>query len=220
MKVIEHFKPVILVGDSPFDISVLKSLPKEWPIYAADGGGNILFKNKLKVQSIIGDLDSLDKSYIENKVPTIHINDQNTTDLQKCLNYIKASFLIGFGFLDRRIDHTLATCSAVCKKHFAKKIILVGKYDILIWSKESWGCSLPINTRVSIWPLGNQRFIESKGLKWPLDNLEMSPDGLIGTSNQTVKNKIFIKVDHGYRSKYVTLVPSKHLSQIIKIFKN
>ena len=115
MKKLNYSKPVILIGNSPFDISNLKSLPKDWPIFAADGGANALIENKIDFEAIIGDLDSYDNLNYQTEIPKIHLKNQNTTDLQKCLNHLNAPYMIGLGFLDRRIDHTLATCSAVCK---------------------------------------------------------------------------------------------------------
>ena len=58
-------------------------------------------------------------------------------------------------------------------KNHAKKIVLVGKLDVLVWVKGGWSWQLPKKTRVSIWPIEKQIFKMSKGLKWPLNGLTM-----------------------------------------------
>ena len=214
---VKYFTPVIIVGDSPFDVSALESLPKEWPIYAVDGGANILLKNNINFEAVIGDLDSVNNTIDKNNTKIIKFTDQESTDLQKCLKYIQTPYLVGFGFLDRRIDHTLATLNAVCGFHYAKKIILYGLHDIVIWSRTSWGCSLPLYSRISICPLGTQNFKFSRGLKWSLNKLEMQPAGLIGTSNETSEEEFFIEIEKKQKPKYVTIISNKNFKRILEI---
>ena len=217
MKTVEYFTPVIIVGDSRFDVSVLELLPKEWPIYAVDGGANVLSKNKIKFEGVIGDLDSVNNKVYQINTKIIKFEDQDTTDFQKCLKYIKTQYLVGFGFLDRRIDHTLATLNSLCGFHYASKIILYGLHDIVVWSDSSWGCSLPKYSRISIWPLSKQKFKLSKGLKWPLDNLEMQPGRLIGTSNEASKEEIFIEIEKNQKPKFVTIISNKNFLKVLEI---
>ena len=221
MKHFNHLETVILVGGSKVKLKTLKAISNKHSVYAADSGANILIDEQINFESVIGDMDSIDSKILKNKNhKAIFIEDQNSTDLQKCLNTIKAKMFIGFGFLDQRLDHTLASLTAICQHNVARAIILVGEIDTVIFVKGEWSCSIPSGTRLSIWPLSNQLFLESSGLKYSLNNLNMDPINLIGTSNETVKERFSIKPSNKYPARYVTIIPSKYFMNIYDEFIN
>jgi len=219
MKHFNHPETVILVGGSKIKLNTLKAISNQHSVYAADGGANILIDEEINFESVIGDMDSIDSKILKNKNhKAIFIEDQNSTDLQKCLNTIKAKMFIGFGFLDQRLDHTLASLTAICQHNVARAIILVGEIDTVIFVQGEWSCSIPSGTRLSVWPLSNQLFLESSGLKYSLNNLNMDPINLIGTSNETVKERFSIKPSNKYPARYVTIIPSKYFMNIYDEF--
>ncbi len=221
MKHFNHLETVILVGGSKVKLNALKAISSQHPVYAADSGANILIDEQINFESVIGDMDSINTEILKNKnYKAIFIEDQNSTDLQKCLNTIKAKMIIGFGFLDQRLDHTLASLTAICQHNVARSIILVGEIDTVIFVKGDWSCSIPSGTRLSVWPLSNQLFLESSGLKYSLNNLNMDPINLIGTSNETVKDRFSIKPSNKYPARYVTIIPSKYFMNIYDEFIN
>ena len=221
MKHFNNFETVILVGGSKVKLNTLKAISNKHSVYAADSGANILIDEQINFESVIGDMDSIDSKILKNKNhKAIFIEDQNSTDLQKCLNTIKAKMFIGFGFLDQRLDHTLASLTAICQHNVARAIILVGEIDTVIFVQGEWSCSIPSGTRLSVWPLSNQLFLESSGLKYSLNNLNMDPINLIGTSNETVKDKFSIKPSDRHPARYVTIIPSKYFMNIYDEFIN
>ena len=218
MKKFIHDSPIILVGGSNINTNQFKRIYKKHKIYAADGGANFLLSNGIDFEAVIGDMDSIDNQNmlsIKNE-KRILISDQNTTDLQKCLLKIKSNIFIGFGFIDLRLDHTLASLSAINKEHSAEIIILVGEIDTVVWIKGEWSCEIPIGTRLSIWPLGEQFFRGSTGLKYSLKDLTLHPLNLIGTSNETNENNFSISPSNKYASRYVTIIPSKNFLNLYK----
>ena len=219
MNILYQYDTVILVGGSIVSLNLLKLISKLHPIFAADSGANVLVNEKINFKAVIGDMDSINKEILKNpKIETILISDQNSTDLEKCFSLVKANIFIGFGFLDLRLDHSLASLTAICKNNSAKAIILVGELDTVVWVKGEWSCNIPIGTRVSIWPLSEQLFLNSTGLKYPLNNLKMHPLHLIGTSNETVNDSFSLKIDSDVPSKYVTIIPTKYFMNIYKEF--
>ena len=219
MNILYQYDTVILVGGSIVSLNLLKLISKLHPIFAADSGANVLVNEKINFKAVIGDMDSINKEILKNpKIETILISDQNSSDLEKCFSLVKANIFIGFGFLDLRLDHSLASLTAICKNNSAKAIILVGELDTVVWVKGEWSCNIPIGTRVSIWPLSEQLFLNSTGLKYPLNNLKMHPLNLIGTSNETVKDSFSLKIDSDVTSKYVTIIPTKYFMNIYKEF--
>ena len=193
MKNFNYNETVILVGGSKVSLKLLKPISHLHPIFAADSGANILVDEKIDFKAVIGDMDSIDKEILKNpNIENIPISDQNSTDLEKCFSQISAEVFFGFGFLDLRLDHSLASLTAICKNNSANAIILVGELDTVVWVKGEWSCNMPVGTRLSIWPLSNQIFLDSFGLKYSLKNLKMNPISLIGTSNETNKDSFSI----------------------------
>ena len=219
MKNFIYNETVILVGGSRVSLKLLKSISHLHPIFAADSGANILVSEKIDFKAVIGDMDSIDKKILKNPdIENITIDDQNSTDLEKCFSQVSAEVFIGFGFLDLRLDHSLASLTAICKNNSANAIILVGDIDTVIWVKGEWSCNMPIGTRVSIWPLADQFFLNSSGLKYSLKNLKMNPINLIGTSNETDKDNFSIIPNDDYPSKYVTIIPTEYFMNIYNKF--
>ena len=219
MKNFNYNETVILVGGSKVSLNLLKPISHLHPIFAADSGANILVSEKIDFRAVIGDMDSIDKDILKNPdIENIPIADQNSTDLEKCLSQVSAEIFIGFGFLDLRLDHTLASLTAICKNNSANVIILVGELDTVIWVKGEWSCDMPVGTRLSIWPLSNQIFLDSSGLKYSLKNLKMDPISLIGTSNETNKNCFSIIPNTDHPSKYVTIIPTRYFMNVYNKF--
>ena len=105
---------------------------------------------------------------------------------------------------------TLASLTAINRKHSARVIILVGEIDTVVWVKGKWSCEIPVGTRLSLWPLGEQFFHSSTGLKYSLKDLTLHPLNLIGTSNETIERKFSLHPSENYSSRYVTIIPSKY----------
>lgn len=189
-----HFTgPAILVGGGALNDKVLLQLAREgFPVLAADGGANHLSNLELTPHAIIGDMDSLSPepgNLAEAKI--VKIEEQETTDFEKCLYTVEAHSFFCFGFLDGRIDHTLATMH-VLTKYSDRTIVLIGTEDMLIPVNNSIDLTVGRGCRVSIYPMTRCEFGASKGLKYPLDKLVMEQGTLIGTSNEAVEDHVEI----------------------------
>ncbi|MBT3539193.1 thiamine diphosphokinase, partial [Candidatus Parcubacteria bacterium] len=159
-------KNVFLIGTGSVNIDqFLKIYKKDSPIVAADGGANHLKKLNIIPDKIIGDLDSLEnKEYWEEKTEVIEISDQDSTDLEKVLGNTDAPFYFAFGFAGDRFDHTLQILH-VLSKYRDKNIIFFAGADIIFRLPKQWRVELPIETRISLYPLHKTKIIASEGLK-------------------------------------------------------
>ena len=90
---------ITLLGGGSVDRVDLDCVLSFAPILAAaDGGANIAFDWDIKPDAVVGDLDSVDRIRAEVlDVPLVFMDDQNSTDLEKCLAFVlsakKASLL-------------------------------------------------------------------------------------------------------------------------------
>ena len=204
---------LLIVGGADFSEDLFYNLyEKEIPIIAADGGANFLADQSILPELIIGDLDSVEEQKIQNieTQKIIKISCQNNTDLEKVLLNTQSPLTLGIGFLGSRIDHELASLSALAK-YPQKKIILVGEKDIILLAPPNFSLSSFEGMRVSLYPLGSVR-VQSSGLKWSTEGLTMNPVNLIGTSNEAVGKIIHLVPD---KPKLLLIMPISSLNDAI-----
>ena len=101
-------RPVLLVGASPeLDPDMLAGIEPHWPLIAVDGGLDTAHAAGLSPSLVLGDMDSV--RHVPDDMPALQLDGQDDTDLEKALKLISAPLIIGFGFLDGRLDHALAS---------------------------------------------------------------------------------------------------------------
>ena len=88
---------------------------------------------------------------------------------------------------------------------------LIGEADICVVCPKHLKLHLPIGTRLALFPM-DETLAKSKGLKWDLDGILLSPKGRISTSNENVEEHIEISIDDGLA---LAIFPRKILPKII-----
>lgn len=178
---------IVLVGAGEVtDTCLIDAMKLGSTFVAADGGAGVLVSRDLSPDAVIGDFDSLSPE-IRNNVPRSvlhHVPEQDTTDFEKCMSRIRAPLLLGVGFLGRRVDHQLAVLN-VLVRYVHQPCILLGTDDVIFAAPVGQlHMSLPVGTRVSLFPLMTVRG-KSEGLEWPIAGLTFAPGAQIGTSNRS-----------------------------------
>ena len=208
--------PTVLFGASPIGPWVVKVAKKfeSWPVLAADGGINAAINAGLLPKMVIGDMDSVvDLDQLPVSVRQIRLSGQDDTDFEKCLRLIKAPLIVGVGFLDGRLDHSLAAFDAMARLDHDRPVLLAGSNDVVLRLRGNIELLLDRGSRVSVWPLGCQHFIRSEGLDWPLDNLTMQIGHRTGTSNRT--NAKTISIIAGKGDGYLVIVPLAAFDKVL-----
>ena len=178
-------EPVLLVGGAHGDNAQLLSLLEEVDtVVAADSGADWLRAVGRLPDALIGDLDSVsDETRAAVPPEAVHrIAEQDSTDFDKALRSISAPLIIGIGFLGGQVDHLLAAMT-VLARYPDRAIVLVGQHDVVAHLPPQIDLPLSAGTRVSLYPMRPVRGM-STGLHWPIDGLELSPGGRVGTSNK------------------------------------
>lgn len=152
-------------------------------LVAADGGADRALALGHPPDWVIGDLDSISDA-ARRLIPAErvhHLTEQDSTDFTKCLTRIAAPFVIAVGFAGLRLDHTLAALTAMTT--IARPpVILLASDDLVFMAPPRMTLPLMPGTRVSLYPMGPSRGV-STGLEWPIEGIEFSPGGRVGTSN-------------------------------------
>ena len=200
--------PILLFGAAPIAESLLSCLDRcqNWPVVAADGGLGTALSCGLRPQAVIGDMDSAnDLDQLPDDICQIKRSEQDDTDFEKSLDLISAPLIVGIGFLDGRFDHSLAALDALARLRHDRPVLLVGGDDVLLCLRGDFEITLPLASRLSVWPLGTQHFLCSQGLEWPLDNVTMVFGKRTGTSNRVNGRPVSIAVGAG--DGYVVIAP-------------
>ncbi|MEZ5778358.1 MAG: thiamine diphosphokinase [Paracoccaceae bacterium] len=153
-------------------------------LVAADGGANVAISAGFTPHRVIGDLDSANAE-TRATIPADRfwfVDEQETTDFEKCLTRIEAPMILGLGFTGARIDHLLAVF-AVLMRHPQKRCLILGREDVVFLAPRRIALDLAPGTRVSLYPMGPVTG-ESRGLRWPIGGIAFAPDGRLGTSNE------------------------------------
>ncbi len=197
MLIKRYNQPLTLVGGGEFSPYIFSKCLQVAPtLIAVDAGIKHLDVKKYLPEWIIGDLDTSIKLGVwEKKGAKIkNIEEQETTDFEKCLYSFEAPFFLANAFLGKRIDHSLASISIIVKMK-NKKVILFGKKDILFHIENSIELDLKKGTRLSLFPIKKVSGVKSKGLKYDIKNIKFSPGNRIGTSNEVSETKVLIELD-------------------------
>jgi len=182
--IVDSEETITLIGGAKLGKEVLDRAFALGPrIVAADGGADTALAHDITPEAVIGDFDSVSET-AKASLPgdALHpIDDQDSTDFDKCLRNINAPLVIGVGFSGDRLDHQLA-CYNTLVRHPARRCILLGTEELVFLAPPSLRIPLDPGTPMSLFPMGAVEGV-SDGLRWPIAGLNFAPDGRIGTSN-------------------------------------
>lgn len=184
-RIVQSVNGVTLLGGGEVSPAcVTESLTIAPFLAAADGGADRALALGHQPQAVIGDFDSLSPAALAAIPPErqFRIEEQETTDFEKCLGLIRAPFILGLGFTGPRLDHALAVWNALVRRPQVHCLIL-GQRDLAFAAPPRLALPLAPGTRLSLFPMAPVR-AEGSGLRWPVGGIGFAPDGRIGTSNE------------------------------------
>ena len=177
------------------------SLPYEWiemlhlPLIAADGAANKLIGHHMEPQIILGDLDSVNEHLLQGR-KYLKIADQDTTDFEKALSYAEKESLtpaIVTGIDGGYIDHILGNVNILAQ---TRSIFLTKSIVGMVLDGHCFFDKIPLRTKISIFGLP-RCVVQSKGLRWELNAMELSIGGKFSLGNRTQSSEIELKVLSG-----------------------
>jgi thiamine pyrophosphokinase len=208
---------VAIVGGSTINPAILKLLSARGAtLVGADGGGDLIAAVGLTPAAIIGDMDSLDdpESW-DGRSLVLRIEEQETTDLEKCLYSTAAAVTVILGATGGRFDHTLAALDAVAKYGRDRCIILVDETDLVLAVSGPFEFEVEEGARVSLHPMAPVRFRRSEGLRYALDGLTLAPGGRGGASNEALNGAFRIEPDRGETALWLLILALKYLPRLL-----
>ncbi|KTD40199.1 thiamin pyrophosphokinase [Legionella parisiensis] len=166
------------------------------PVFAADGAANSLLERGIHPRLITGDLDSVQPMILENH-PFLHSPDQNQSDYQKAMCYLKNNDLlpaiivgINGGYLDHILNNINIFMETNCLL-YAPPI-----RGFVLHEQSRMNFLLPTQTKISLIGIPKAT-LSSKGLQWELNNSPLSFPGKTSCFNRTQLPEIILEVHQG-----------------------
>ena len=201
-------KILMVLGGEPPDEGILKWRMEETDLSIAVDAGWFAFRHAdLSPDVFIGDMDSTGEvdtgKEIFSSVEVIVDKEQNNTDFQKALLYITSKYtpqeIIILGALGKRTDHLISNLFIV--SNIDPKIV------VIIDSRKEWlrrvTSLTPLNivgqegATLSLLPLSSCLGVSASGLKWKLENENLSRDSIFSQSNFCSSNSVNISLQSG-----------------------
>jgi thiamine pyrophosphokinase len=194
-------KTVILAnGSYPSHSVPLKHLADADLIVCCDGAAENLVAHGLNPGAIVGDLDSVSDRIKEIYSDVLYRDeDQETNDLTKAVRWCLSrgiSEILIIGATGLREDHTLANISLLAEYSRDLKVMMYTDTGIF----ESFDTTLTLETypgqQVSLFSITPDTRITSKGLRYPLNNLQLK-NWWQGTLNEAVSESFSLEFEEG-----------------------
>ncbi|UCH65288.1 MAG: thiamine diphosphokinase [Ignavibacterium sp.] len=198
-------KCIILANGKPPRKNIIKFFNQKGynTLICADGGADSALKLRLAPDVIIGDMDSISaeaKRKFNKSSKLITIKRQNDTDVEKCLKYaMKNNFteVLLTGVAGNRLDHTFCNLGIVLK--------FFSQIDISLIAEESYLKAYNGNVKlksikgetISLYGFDRKTKIQSKGLKYPLNDAALPFGEKESTSNLSKTSRVELKIRNG-----------------------
>jgi len=175
------------------------------PIIASDGAGSRLIDIGIYPNFVVGDMDSFHHKISDyGNIDFIKYSNQNYNDFEKSILFIKERKIFPVlvcGLFGREIDHVINNINCLMKYEQQCPMVF---YDEEIMEKPKWG--FPVSSSlsfagqrdeiISIMPHPTAT-LSTRGLKWDLDNKELSISGISSFRNQELGYNIDINIHKG-----------------------
>lgn len=173
---------IIANGDLPENEKWTHIIDADTTVIACDGAIHQCYDRGIKVDVLIGDLDSINKNKLleENcfEGSTIHITEQEDNDLMKAINYaIEQQFdkIVITGIFGGNQAHQFANLLAVGITTHSLTVIHGGGIIRNVNKYNPVRHSIEIGGRFSVFSINNTTGVTINGSKWNLSNVNLTP---------------------------------------------
>lgn len=201
---------LLLNGQSPSELPDLQQYVK---VYCTDGAYAFLEQNRIQPDYVIGDFDSVDKNNIPVEIETIKTINQDFTDFHKCLQIIhkqKYTAIDVYGATGKENDHFLGNLTTAHHFKESLEITFIDDYSTFFFTKKEVILNEVNKKIISLYPFPKATNVQSEGLYYPLNGMDLNITQQIGTRNHAIQNQVKITYDDG---DLIVFVSNDRLSQ-------
>jgi thiamine pyrophosphokinase len=172
---------------------------------AADGAANVLLKNDIVLNYIVGDLDSFNSNENILNSKLVIIPNQEQYDFEKCLEFAinrNLMNIIVFGMNGGQLDHTLNNWSIFVKYSVRANLFCYTHKQIGTIITRDISFNANIDDIISIIPIPIA-VLTTEGLMWDLNNTKLEFGKTEGARNKAISKEIKIELHSG---KYILFI--------------
>ncbi len=189
---------ILANGAFPGSEKLLTLLDNAGKIVCCDGAVNKLVDSGREPDIVIGDLDSV-RPELKEKYSDIlvRITDQDTNDLTKAVNWCVSNGLkdiVILGATGNREDHAIGNISLLASYSRVANVRMLTDYGEFVAVNRSAEFNSFKGQQVSVFSLCAKLKITSKGLRYPLDGMELSA-WWMGTLNESLGESFSVSFD-------------------------
>ncbi len=189
---------ILANGAFPGSEKLLTLFDNAGKIVCCDGAVNKLVDSGREPDIVIGDLDSV-RPELKEKYSDIlvHITDQDTNDLTKAVNWCVSNGLkdiVILGATGNREDHAIGNISLLASYSRVANVRMLTDYGEFVAVNRSAEFNSFKGQQVSVFSLCAKLKITSKGLRYPLDGMELSA-WWMGTLNESLGESFSVSFD-------------------------
>ena len=174
----EHRIVVLANGLFPSGRQGLELLKTAEQIICCDGAADKLVARGMSPHVIIGDLDSVSSEVRELYASVmIHSDDQESNDLTKAVHYcIEKGYpsVSILGATGLREDHTLGNISLMMEYFPRIEVQMISDYGLFFLAQSGEKVQSYNGEKISLFSIDNRVRVTSTGLKYPLNDLQLS----------------------------------------------
>jgi thiamine pyrophosphokinase len=198
---------IVIAGGDPVDPTLPARLPAPRFVIAADGGLAQAETLGLRVDVVVGDMDSVDpvalrRAEAAGAAVERHPVDKDATDLELALRYVDRTGLGGailIGGAGGRLDHLLGNALVLTAPEFAHLDLewWIGTTRVVVTRRRAV-LDGSIGDTVTLLAIGGPaRGVSTTGLRWRLDGDDLPYGSTRGVSNELVDPTATIALEDG-----------------------
>ncbi|MGI9527286.1 MAG: thiamine diphosphokinase [Weeksellaceae bacterium] len=188
----------LLVNGNP--PQTLPNLDTYGKIFCTDGAYAHLLGKRVRPDVVIGDFDSISEEDVSSKVKVIKTLDQDFTDFHKCLEIISNegfSRVDVYGSTGSEHDHFLGNLTTALKFKNKIEIVFFDDFAQFYFTDKKVNLTGVKDRIISLYPFPTAEKVQSKGLFYELNGMDLDLTHTIGTRNHSTADEVEITYKQG-----------------------
>ncbi|RTY95310.1 thiamine diphosphokinase [Flavobacterium sp. GT3R68] len=197
-------EPALIIANGAACSNELLGQLLEWSplVIVLDSAIERVLELGIKVDVLLGDFDrGFDASHyreMQYPIEIVHTPDQNKTDLEKAFDYLYERNIPAVNVVwatGKRADHTISNLTNMVQYREQLKIVILDDHSKVFLLPKKYEKWYPVNTPISLIPIGHVTGIHSENLFYPLTNDSLTIGYRTGSSNHVAADGI-VKIEH------------------------
>lgn len=184
-------------------------------VYCADKGASYALAGGLSPALVVGDCDSTSELVYEQAQSLgarldVHPPAKNDTDLQLLLKQLPLGNLVATGIWGGRFDHLFSNVFSLLafKEQRQCQVVLADHEEMMVLLSAPEGIEISFNElkkvqAISLLPLSAHSSVSIAGVRWPLNEAELTQHRPYAISNELIGNRISFSCHSGQIGLYI-----------------